>query len=333
MDPQYQARFNDAILAEAAGRFAADPGSLEALDGYESFIYQFTRAGQPLILRIGHSHRRPEPLVRGEMDWINYLVAGGVGAARAYDSAQNRLVELLDDGQGEHFVAVAFERVFGRQVGREFLSEDFYQRYGQVLGRMHALTRHYHPADAGMARPHWDDPIHILLPDCLPESETVTRTRFDALMEHLESLPRPEDAYGLIHFDVHTGNMLVEESGRIRVFDFDDCAYSWFVNDIAIVLFYFSMWDKDSPVFARHFMTHFLRGYREEYRLDPAWLAEIPYFLKLREIDLYSAILRDFGFGPYENAWIARYMTDRKERINSGVPYIDMDFRSLRDEC
>ena len=75
--------------------------------------------------------------------------------------------------------------------------------------------------------------------------------------------------------------------------------------------------------------AHFLRGYHEEYRLDPAWLAEIPYFLKLREIDLYSVILRDFGFGPYENAWIARYMKDRKERIDNGVAYIDMDFSTL----
>lgn len=48
------------------------------------------------------------------------------------------------------------------------------------------------------------------------------------------------------------------------------------------------------PDFTQEFMTHFLRGYRQAHRLDPQWLQEMPHFLKVREIELYGVMHRDF---------------------------------------
>ena len=39
-------------------------------------------------------------MIRGEVDWINYLADGGIGAASARPSASGNLVEAMDDGQG-----------------------------------------------------------------------------------------------------------------------------------------------------------------------------------------------------------------------------------------
>ena len=58
--------------------------------------------------------------------------------------------------------------------------------------------------------------------------------------------------------------------------DFFACAYSWFVNDMAIVLFYAAMWEKDRSSFTDEFVRHFLEGYRRENDLDESWLREIP---------------------------------------------------------
>ena len=126
--------------------------------------------------------------------------------------------------------------------------------------------------------------------------------------------------------------MFVDEHNQITMFDFDDCAYSWFINDIAIVLFYISMWQPGSPEFARDFLTAFFRGYRQENTLDVRWLAEIPHFLKLREIDLYGVIYRDFDVENIDNRWVANYMNGRRERIENGVPFIDFDFSTLAPE-
>ena len=120
-----------------------------------------------------------------------------------------------------------------------------------------------------------------------------------------------------------------DETGTITLFDFDDCNYSWFVNDIAIVLFYMVVMKEDTPAFTREFMPHFLRGYIQENHLNPKWLKEIPYFLKLREIDLYAIIHRSFDINNLDNPWCSRYMENRKERIEQELPYIDLDFESL----
>jgi Ser/Thr protein kinase RdoA (MazF antagonist) len=124
----------------------------------------------------------------------------------------------------------------------------------------------------------------------------------------------------------------VDEAGRITLFDFDECAYSWFANDLAIVLFYIVMDAADWPAFTREFLTHFLRGYRRASRLDTRWLLEFPHFLKLREIELYAVMHRDFDVSNIDNEWCARFMQGRKDRIEQDVPFIDFDFGLLSED-
>jgi Ser/Thr protein kinase RdoA (MazF antagonist) len=135
----------------------------------------------------------------------------------------------------------------------------------------------------------------------------------------------------LIHFDAHEGNLFVDAGGRITLFDFDDCHYNWYAYDIAIVLFYNVMWAEDPAGFTREFMRHFLYGYAQENTFNPAWLAQIPNFLKMREIDLYAVIHRSFDVEHLDDPWVARYMDGRKQRIQNDAPYIEMDFNQLRE--
>jgi Ser/Thr protein kinase RdoA (MazF antagonist) len=194
---------------------------------------------------------------------------------------------------------------------------------------MHARTRNYQPADPARRRPEWDDDLFEFVDRFLPATEVIARQRYHALLEILHGLPKDSLSYGLIHQDAHGGNMLVDESGRLTLFDFDDCVYSWFINDIAIVLFYIAIDAKNPPAFTREFMRHFLAGYQKANRFDPKWLKEIPYFLKLRELELYAVIHRDFDVRHIDNAWCARFMHQRKHKIEHEVPFIEFDFESL----
>jgi amicoumacin kinase len=88
----------------------------------------------------------------------------------------------------------------------------------------------------------------------------------------------------------------------------------------------------DWPAFTQEFMTHFLRGYRQVYDLEPHWLPQIPHFLKLRELELYGVIHRDFDVNQIDHEWCARFMQGRKARIEQDMPFIDFDFMSLANE-
>ncbi len=329
MENRIRERYNDDILREASRRYGIDEDHIRLLDGFESFMFEFERDAEEFILRIGHSLRRSEALICGEVDWINFLADGAASVAKAVPSEEGKLVEHVDDGAGGRFLATAFVKAKGGPPRRAGWMPEFYERYGALVGKMHALSRGYEPADPTWARPHWDDPIMLEVERFLPPSDGAVVERYRELTAHLDGLPRDDDSYRLIHQDAHTGNMFVDEDGRITLFDFDDCAYSWYANDIAIVLFYAVSSEDDPVLFAREFMRHFLRGYLTENRLDPVWWDEVPHFLKLREIDLYAVIHRSFDVENLDDPWCARFMDGRKERLEDGVPYLDFEFSVL----
>lgn len=111
----------------------------------------------------------------------------------------------------------------------------------------------------------------------------------------------------------------------ITLFDFDDCVYGHFAYDLAMALFYAVANRDDAESFGRFFWPLFWRGYRQENHLDERWLAEIPHFMKLREIDLYAVILRDLSPAEIEgHPWTAQFMRGRRQRIENGAPCLDM---------
>jgi Ser/Thr protein kinase RdoA (MazF antagonist) len=280
-------------------------------------------------LRVSHSLRRSPELIAGEADWINYLADWGVPVARALESRSGRLVEAVEDGQGGQFLATAFVKASGKSPWAVGWSSALYERYGQLIGSMHARTKQYRPADPAWKRPEWDDSLFNFVGSFLPESEQVAKEKYRALCAHLHRLPKDTDSYGLIHQDAHGSNMLISDSGTITLIDFDDCAYSWFINDIAIVLFYMTAGEDDPAAVTGEFMPPFLRGYRQANQLDPRWLKEIPGFLKLRELELYAVVHRDFDVNHIDHRWVGRFMHERKQRIEQDAPFIDFDFEAL----
>jgi len=327
MEQRIKERYNDTILRQARQRYAIAAADIHLLDGFESFIYAFTRAGHGYILRIGHSLRRSPDLIRGEVDWINYLAAGGAGVAQAILSDDGNLVELIDDGQGGQFLATAFVRAPGGSVGEMGgWSEALLVNYGRLLGRIHALSKQYRPANPAWQRPQWHDPINNDIYAALSQEESLVAERYRAIFDHLLALPRDGESYGMIHQDAHAGNFFVDKNGRLTLFDFDDCVYGHFAYDLAMVLFYAVTNRTDAEAFGRLFWPHFWRGYRQENHLDKGWLAEIPHFMKLREIDLYAVILRDLPPAEIEgHPWTAEFMRGRRQRIENDVPCLNID--------
>ena len=146
-------------------------------------------------------------------------------------------------------------------------------------------------------------------------------------MAYLEALPQDAESFGMIHQDAHAGNFFVDDNGQIMLFDFDDCLYGHFVYDLAMVLFYAVTNREDADEFAPMFWEAFWRGYCEENKLDDVWLKEIPHFMKLREIDLYAVLTRDYAPGEWAgDSWSGTFMNGRLARIEQGIPYISMTF-------
>jgi Ser/Thr protein kinase RdoA (MazF antagonist) len=330
MDPKITSRFHDGILQTAMQRYNISAGQIELLDGFESFIYKFWRPDGKFILRIGHSERRSPDMIQGEVDWINYLADNGVSVARAVHSENGKLVEAVWDGQDGEFLCTAFIHALGQEARRDQLNDRLFRNYGRLIGRMHALSKTYQVSHPAWKRYTWDSQVNNTAERHMPEKETLALEKYRAVLAHLRSLPCDVDSFGMIHQDAHSGNFFVDDDDNLTLFDFDDCVYGHFIYDIAMVLFYTTSGEPDPAEFTGLFMPVFLSGYREENSLDPAWLAEMPWFLKLREIDLFAAIHFSFEDGDHpDHPWCRWYMTGRRERIGQDIPFINFDWSSL----
>lgn len=331
MERRIRERFSDRILREAGRRYDIAEEHIRLLDGFESFIYEFDRAGQAGILRIGHSLRRTPALIQAEVDWIHYLAEGGAGVARALRSTEGNLVEAVDDEQGTQFLVTAFARAPGKKPGENEWTPALFERYGRLIGRMHALSRTFTPPHPECVRYHWDADENMSVEQFLPQEDAAMAEEFGTLLTHLRTLPRDPGNYGLIHQDAHGGNFFVDDGGRLTLFDFDDCCYGHFAYDLAMVVFYAIANRPDMPAATRKFLPSFLEGYGQESPTNPGWFEAIPHFLKLREIDLYAVIHRSMGAGPYgDHPWIGKYMAGRRERLLARMPFVEVDFTAFR---
>jgi Ser/Thr protein kinase RdoA (MazF antagonist) len=99
-----------------------------------------------------------------------------------------------------------------------------------------------------------------------------------ALREALGALPRDPGHFGMIHADLHPGNLLVE-NGALALIDFDDAAFGWYLYDLAVAL----MHHQGKPGFAE-LTAALLAGYRARRPLAEDEAAGIPMFLLIRRL-------------------------------------------------
>lgn len=328
MDKQSKKLYNNTILTEICRRYGADAQKIKLLDGFENFMYEYAKNGEPRILRVSHDLHRAANAINGEIEWLNYLADNGLSVPRAMPSDSGALVETVEARDGSHFSAVSFTKAPGKHPWEQSIDLlDLAVQMGQMTGRMHALTKKYTPSQPAFKRPEWDADIEGFAEKYLPDGNEIITGKFGRLTRSLQSLPKDIDSYGLIHFDFHSANFFVH-NGRITLFDFDDCQYNWFVADIAIALFYavsHNCVDRRAIEQAQRFYNRFMEGYVAENTLDKKWLALIPMFLKQREIDLYIVIHRSLDLHKLDR-WAASFMEDRKRKIEKDVPYAPIEF-------
>lgn len=326
-------RFTDAVAQEAARRYGIPAEQLKKFGGFESFVYEFERDGKGYILKITHTIRRSEAYLMGELDWLNFLADKGVPVARSVPSPAGRLIERIEDGDGA-WLLIAYERAPGHRATADEWDAELFQEWGRIVGQMHRLTQSYQLSNPAYKRQEWHEEEQLKARKYLPAHEATVIERADELMAKIQSLPKPRDAFGMLHTDMHQGNWFVKE-GRITAFDFDDAHYNWFANDIAVLVLaaiWFPPRKFDNKVaYAQHLMTHFFRGYAQENRLDPVWLQQIPDFMRLRDLLNFIIVYQAMdvaNFKPEQTAML----DEHRRRVVEREPLVDLDWMQFAKE-
>jgi len=324
------------LLETCARRYGVTAAQLSPISGGNyADVFQFQRDGQEIILKINPPHPDMSfELMQSVLEWLAYLTAHGGQALRPVCSAAGRLIEPLEL-DGAPYVLMAFEKapgVLAEGIQPEDWSAEMIQALGRALGLVHRIAQDYAPADPALRRPEWDQGDSCFNPmDLFPQAEKLILEKRAALMTRIEKLPKDRESYGLAHLDLHFGNFFVDlENRRITLLDFDDCAYGWYVMDIAMLLFDVLVVyaGSDPQRFGAFFLRNLLQGYRREKPLSPFWLEQLPDLLKLLEIGVYLDVAQDYS-EQTAGEWGRKFMPGRRERILQELPYVELDFRSF----
>ncbi|MCL2058771.1 MAG: phosphotransferase [Oscillospiraceae bacterium] len=304
---------SDILLSFAAENYGFDKSTLRFISGSTNQIYSFQINGKGYILRFSERPAEQMRQTKAEMDWLYYLAKNDINVSLPLAAGNNQLV-ISTEADGKTYIISAFETLAGRFWDKNdpaLWSAEIFHNWGKVMGDIHRLTKAYSPAGENDVRGAFTgyEALHI---ENIKHCATVYKITEDLLTE-IMALPKDADSYGLIHYDLHPWNFIIDGK-HINVFDFDDSLYGWFALDIGIALYHGLWWGRNNDAgqdFTNEIVDNFMNGYLSANRLADFWFDKIPLFMKFRQICKFS-----WFYNPSD---IDEHQRERIKNIENGI--------------
>jgi Ser/Thr protein kinase RdoA (MazF antagonist) len=229
-------RLAQAALAQQGVRV----GRLRWMGEHSNYLFRCdTTTGERLVVRVCLPDGRSDAELDSELAWLAALARDtDLTVPVARFSTRVVLPDLPAGGR-----CIAFEWVQGRHCEQR-PSRRLVANLGRVLATLHAHARRFHPS-AGFTRPTldidyltWADSWHAAQLARRPIDPAIQRllgevaARVQAVLAQLSTDPA---VHGLVHADLHLGNVL-DHHGQARPLDFDDAAWGHYALDLAITV-------------------------------------------------------------------------------------------------
>jgi Ser/Thr protein kinase RdoA (MazF antagonist) len=311
-----------AALPEAGQRAVLEEVALAALRLYdiggspgvrllnlsENATYAVEGADRRYALRVHRDGYHSAAAIASELAWLVALrEAGVVTTPRPIWTRDGNCIAHVGHPHLPRPRAVV---LFDWETGAEpSINDDLIQPFeqlGAVTARMHAhartwqrppgFTRHVWNFETalGDASPHWGrwrDGMGVT-----PAHAALFQRTVATIGQRLARFGSGPEKFGLVHCDLRLANLLID-GPDVKVIDFDDCGFSWFLYDAATPV---SFYEHDPKV--PELIDAWLRGYRSEAPLSAGDAAEIPTFVMLRRLLLVAWI------GSHADTDLARSM-------------------------
>ncbi|AWM78282.1 phosphotransferase enzyme family protein [Phenylobacterium parvum] len=297
MEPAEAERVFLPAAREAAKAFPVEDPQLSLVTVSENVTFRLTdgRTGEDWVLRLHRPGYNSEAELEAERVWTSALREAGLAAPEPLHARDGRaFTPQAVAGTGEVRL-VGVTRWIEGEVLDDFLESPdrtgerplWFRRLGALVARTHLQSEAWTPPP-GFARtrldadglmgpaprwgPFWD---HAALG---PEDRDLAIQARDVLHARLSALPLEPSVFGMIHADLHPGNLLVRD-GDLAIIDFDDAAFGWRMYDIAVALTH----QQASQDFAA-VRDAFLAGYRQVRDLPETEAAQLSDFLLVRDL-------------------------------------------------
>ena len=259
----------------------------------ENIVFEVTcRIGNKYVLRVHRPNYHSYRALNSEKEWLESLSLAGFQVPKILPTKQAEHYLLINMNGGSRYLSV-LDWIEGRSLYEMQLKgmtvaflEQALARVGELISKFHLFSEEWVPSKQFLRHRfdlegffgkspfwgrYWDS--EYLSSDqraCLLGSQ-------DVIASKINSLGYSKDVFGLIHGDLHHGNILFDRGKNIRLIDFDDAGFGWYLYDIASLLFEY----KDHPEFET-LSDGFLRGYRKQRFMSGSDWGMLPLFMHIR---------------------------------------------------
>ena len=273
------------ILKTACLAFNIDYHKAKLIRYYSNLVYDCGDS----ILRLTHSKDNSEAGIIAELAFMQFLTKKGLPVVKVILSKEGILTEKINLNNG-YLTVACFEKIVGHKVNKEIWQGSHFEELGKLTGSLHKYGIEYQQKTVLAYKP-WHEIAKSRIAEHLPQDERKLVGLHQQLVKKFHSYPMTTANYGLTHYDIHFGNYLFRnQDNQLILFDFEMLCYNWFVNDIAVVLYYalYLIRDRKSIDFQTHFLNHFWKGYESVFTIADSEKEKIPIFLLYRDLLVYS---------------------------------------------
>lgn len=244
------------VALKAATSWGLRPKSLSLIKHRENAVYKLLTDDDRLFaLRVHRAGYHSDAALRSEFVWMQALGEAGINvpafllrngtelfASISHEHlAVPRQVDLLHWIDGDQLGSV--EEGLGENTGQ---ISHIYSVIGETMALLHVHSSKWSPPP-DFVRHSWD--LGGLMGEapfwgrfweleCLTPQQRrrITGAR-DCAVAQLSRVSTAPSHFGMIHADLVPENILLE-NGQIRIIDFDDAGFGWYLFDIATALYF-----------------------------------------------------------------------------------------------
>lgn len=283
------------LALQATAAWGLRAKSLSLIKQRENAVYKLQTEDDKLFaLRVHRAGYHSDAALNAEFVWMKALQEVGINVPTFLPSLSGSVVvktshTALDAPRQVDIL----HWIDGEQLGsvEEGLGEDgeeisaIYSVIGKTMAQLHIHSSAW-AAPAGFTRHAWDAAGLVgetpfwgrfwELASLSPEERQRIVSARATVAERLAQLPQTPAHFGMIHADLVPENILIA-NGDVRLIDFDDAGFGWYLFDIATALYFI----QDDPNY-RLAKTALLNAYQEVRHLSQEDLDNLPLFLLAR---------------------------------------------------
>lgn len=271
--------------------------TINLLNYSENITYLVTSADYSTksILRVNRPGYHSKEELEAELIWIeSILETTTIKVPEPIPGLNGDIVQIIaTDKDGNPYHCVMFSFLNGDSPNEEGEHDlvEHYKKLGKITALLHNQSQEWSRSNL-INRPTWDFETTLGLNPkwgkwqeglaVTPERLLLFQKVSEVIQKRLSQYGKSSDRFGLIHADLRLANLLVEEED-IKVIDFDDCGYSWYLYDLATALSFI-----EHKEIVPDLIQAWLSGYKKIRSITKEEEDEIPTFIMLRRLLLVA---------------------------------------------